>query len=183
MADVDLDRVEARVAQHHAPSAYCSVMVAMSAAVTACVRRIPSGLNTRNGATLGDLVPSGFATGPAWPIWAEMAAPSSCTASVSARSPSPHVGAVEHDLMAVGGAGAGHGAVRDSRHPHPARREAPVEFDELRRNDPLRSATLEGRGLDDAIAQGNRPERGGRERIGGGHGATVARSGADRLVP
>ena len=61
----------------------------MSSAVTACVRRIPSGLNTRDGATLGCFVPAGFATGPAWPICADAAAPSAWMASVSFRRPGP----------------------------------------------------------------------------------------------
>ena len=39
------------------------------------------------GESAGRLLPRGSATGPAWPIWAEIAAPSACTASVSTRSP------------------------------------------------------------------------------------------------
>ena len=39
------------------------------------------------GESAGSLLPRGSATGPAWPICAETAAPSSCTALVSARRP------------------------------------------------------------------------------------------------
>ncbi len=92
MPDVHFDRVEARVAQHRR-----AVRVLLDdrgdvVGVTACVRRIPSGLNTRDGATAGDFVPIGFATGPAWPICAATAAPSACTASVSSRRPAPTSG-------------------------------------------------------------------------------------------
>ena len=48
-----------------APCAYCSTIVAISSVLTARVRRMPSGLKTREGATAGDFVPIGFATGPA----------------------------------------------------------------------------------------------------------------------
>ena len=80
-------------------------------------------------------MPIGFATGPAWPICAAIAAPSACTASVSVAQPGADLGVVEHDLMAVGAAGPGDRAVRDRRHPDAAGREPAVEFDELGRDD------------------------------------------------
>ena len=46
-----------------------------------------SGLKNRTGASAGALFDLALATGPAWPIWALIAAPSPCTASVSRRSP------------------------------------------------------------------------------------------------
>ena len=67
-------------------------MVSRSASVAARVRRIPSGLKTRDGARLGDFVPAGFATGPEWPSCADAAAPSAWIASVSCRSPRPMSG-------------------------------------------------------------------------------------------
>lgn len=40
-----------------------------------------------DGERAGAPLPLGLATGPPWPICAEIAAPSACTASVSTRSP------------------------------------------------------------------------------------------------
>ena len=53
--------------------------------VTALVRFMASGLNTGEGDRPGSPVPA--ATAPAWPIWAETAAPSACTASASRARP------------------------------------------------------------------------------------------------
>ena len=46
-----------------------------------------SGLKNRTGASAAALLERALATGPACPIWALIAAPSACTASVSRRSP------------------------------------------------------------------------------------------------
>ena len=72
-----------------------------------------------------------------------------------------HVRVVEHDLVAVGAARAGDGAVRDGRHADAAGGEAAVEFDELGRDDALGRAPLERRRLDDPIPQGHGAERAG----------------------
>ena len=55
------------VARGEPPSSSYGVATSASApgGRSMVVRRIPSGLNTRDGATLGDFVPIGFATGPA----------------------------------------------------------------------------------------------------------------------
>ena len=103
---------------------------------------MPSGLKTRDGDSAGDFVPIGFATGPACPICAAIAAPSAWTASVSSRRPGADIGIVEHDLVPVGRPGPGDRAVRDRGHSDPARREPAVEFDELGRDDPLGGAAL-----------------------------------------
>ncbi len=139
-------------------------MVSRSASVAARVRRIPSGLKTRDGARLGDFVPAGFATGPEWPSWADAAAPSAWIASVSLPQPGADVGLVERQLVSVGAPGARHRAVRDGGHPHATRRDLSVERDEVVGDDAARRAALEGRRLDDAVAQRQRTEPGGSER-------------------
>ena len=70
--------------------------------VAARVRRIPSGLKTRDGARLGASCPTGLATGPAWPSCADAAAPSAWIASVSRRSPGPISGWSSIELVPVG---------------------------------------------------------------------------------
>ena len=65
---------------------------------------MPSGLNTRDGATLGCFVPAGLATGPACPICADAAAPSAWIASVSNAQPGTDLGIVERELVPVGAA-------------------------------------------------------------------------------
>ena len=79
------------------------------------------------------------------------------------------LGVVEHDLMTVGAAGAGDRAVRDRRHADAAGREPAVELDELGRDDALGRAALEGRGLDDPVAQLIGPSRAGAKGSMRGH--------------
>ena len=85
VAEMQLDGVEAGVAQHQRRPRKSFVIRAMSSSVTAFVNFIAIGLNIRDGASPVAPVPA--ATGPAWPSWADAAAPSACTASTNFASP------------------------------------------------------------------------------------------------
>ena len=67
----------------------------MSSRVACRANFIDSGLKNRTGASAGALFERAFATGPAWPICALMAAPSACTASVSRRRPGTASGRIQ----------------------------------------------------------------------------------------
>ena len=94
------------------------------------------------------------------------------------------------DALGVGAALGGDGQVGDGGHARPARGDGPVVCDEFRGDERLGHHALEGRGLDDAVAQRDRPEPGLSERVNGWHGA-VSREGRGlrqrlwgwRLVP
>ena len=70
-----------------AAAACAAVIRSMSA--TVALREMPPDMFGKRvlGDSAGRPLPRGSATGPAWPIWAETAAPSAWTASVSVRSP------------------------------------------------------------------------------------------------
>lgn len=61
----------------------------MSASVHALVSDMPVGAGIRDGPMAGSRLEEELATAPAWPTWAEMAAPSAWTASVSLRNIPP----------------------------------------------------------------------------------------------
>ncbi len=70
-----------------AAAAWARVIRSMSARVAR--RETPPEMLGKRvlGESAGNRLPRGSATGPACPIWAEIAAPSPCTASVSTRRP------------------------------------------------------------------------------------------------
>src|ERR1035437_8066268 len=68
-------------------------------------RRVPIGLKPLDGAKDGVLLDLELATGPAWPICAATAAPSSWTASVSCRRPGRVLGGGGRGRAGGGGVG------------------------------------------------------------------------------
>jgi hypothetical protein len=124
-----------------------------------------SGLNVRDGAIPGSDVPAGLATGPAWPSCAAAAAPSAWIASVRRRNPGI-ASSRSKDLAPVGAALRRDGTVRDRVQSDAAAGHAAVELDQLVGHQALRRPALEGRRLDDPIAQRDRSERRWRERLG-----------------
>ncbi|CKS15043.1 Uncharacterised protein [Mycobacterium tuberculosis] len=67
----------------------------MSSRVAFWANRIAIGLKNRTGASAVAWLERASATGPAWPIWALIAAPSACIASVSRRSPGTACGRIQ----------------------------------------------------------------------------------------
>ncbi len=88
--------------------------------------------------------------------------PSAWTASVSRRRPGT-VSSVEQQAVAVGAPLGRDGQVGDRRQGRPAGRHPPVELDQLVADLRPGRHALEGGRLDDAVAQGQRPERRRRE--------------------
>ena len=72
--------------------------------------------------------------------------------------PGADLGVVERELVTIGAAGPRDRAVRHRRHTDTAGCDLPVERDQFVGDDATRRATLERRGLDDAIPQGDRSE-------------------------
>ncbi len=75
--------------------ACASVTSRMSSALAFLANRMDNGLKNRTGASALALLVRELATGPAWPIWALIAAPSACTASVSLVSPGTASGRIQ----------------------------------------------------------------------------------------
>ncbi len=69
------------------------------------------------------------------------------------------------DLPGLGSATGRHGAVRDGRHPDTARGGEAVVFDQVVGHQRIRGGRLERRGLDDAVAQRDRPQPGRGEHV------------------
>ena len=82
---------------------------------------------------------------------------------------SGHGVGAQPDALGVGAALGGHGQVGHGGHAGPARGHRPVVVDELGRDQRLGHDPLEGGRLDDPVAQRDRPQPGGCERIDGGH--------------
>ena len=181
MAEVQLDRVEAGLDGDAAPRAKSPMMRAMSSSVAALGEAHAMGLNCRDGR--GRLRPCAAATGPAWPSWIAAAAPVGVDRLGEPREARARLG--PHDR---------------SRWAHPARPRDTAQYATVviptppaarpRWKSISSSVTtwpladpLEGRRLDEPVAQRDRAQPGGGEGIdrrgvawgGGGHGRLPGR--------
>ena len=135
---------------------------AIPSALMARVRRMASGLNTGEGDTPRRPVPGGHGPGVA-------DLRGGCRALAVDRLDQPGqagrgVGG-DDQLVRRPAPVRGHGAVRHGRHPDPAGGDPLVELDQLLAHDVLAGETLEGGGLDDAVAQRQGTEPGWREGV------------------
>jgi hypothetical protein len=117
-------------------------------------------LNDDDGAKLADRLEAGLATGPGV---ANLRRGRAARLMHGVRQqPQPGHGLFPHvDLLGVGASLGRHGQVSYRRHSHAARRDSPMEVDELIGDETLGRHSFERGRLDDAVAKRQRPELAG----------------------